>query len=257
MLNKSWRFRPFDESLARDLAERLEIHPALARLLVGRGIHDERTATPFLQADLAHLHDPSLLPDIDVAAHRIAKAIHDREPILVYGDYDVDGVCSAALLTRGLKALDGVISVHVPHRTNDGYDLQVASVEAAAKNGIRLIVTTDCGIQAIEAVEAAKGFGIDVVVTDHHEPGASLPDAVAVVNPRRRDSLYPFPAICGTAVAFKVLQAVVREMGQPEEGLYRAFLDLVAIGTVADMMPLVNENREFVRFGLDFLAQTR
>lgn len=257
MLNKSWRFRTVDESAARELAASLGVSPTVARLLIGRGIHTFEAASSFFQADLAHLHDPSLLPNIDAAARRIARAVREKESLLIHGDYDVDGVCSAALLTRGLKALGGAVSVHVPHRTNDGYDLQVASVEQAARNGIRLIVTTDCGIQGTEAVEAAKRLGVEVVITDHHEPGEVLPDAVAVVNPRCPGSEYPFPAICGTAVAFKVLQAVVREMGEREEGLYRAFLDLVAIGTIADMMPIVDENRDIVRFGLEFLAQTK
>jgi single-stranded-DNA-specific exonuclease len=257
MLNKSWRFRTCDETAALTLAASLGVSPTVGRLLAGRGIRNLDAASSFFQADLGHLHDPSLLPDIDRASARIAKAVREKEPLLVHGDYDVDGVCSAALLTRGLKALGGAVSVHVPHRVNDGYDLQVAAVEGAARNGISLIVTTDCGIQAVEAVEAAKALGVEVVVTDHHEPGEILPDAAAVVNPRRADSRYPFPAICGTAVAFKVLQATARALGEREEGLYRAFLDLVAIGTVADMMPLVDENRDIVRFGLDYLAQTR
>ncbi len=257
MSDSPWRFRPLDEAVVQRLTQALGVAPVVARLLAARGCADTQEARRFLHPDAAQLHDPSLLPHMDRAARRIAAAVRDSEPIFVYGDYDVDGVCSAALLARGLRSLNANVTAAVPHRNADGYDLHPGIIETAHADGIRLVITTDCGSQAHEAIHRASELGLDVVVTDHHEPGPELPPAWAIVNPRLAGSAYPFPAISGAAVAFKTLQAVTRELGENEQGLPRAFLDLVALGAVADIMPLVDENRAMVHMGLAALAHTK
>jgi single-stranded-DNA-specific exonuclease len=234
------------------------VSPTLAGLLMARGCADADAAARFLNPELEQLHDPLLLPDAGAAAERIAQAIGAGEKILVHGDYDVDGVTGAALMTRVLEVLGARVECFVPHRQIDGYDLQVATVQRAHAEGVRLIVTVDCGILAFEAAAAARELGVDLVITDHHEPDAErLPDACAVVNPKRRDSTYPFPHLAGVGVAYKLATAVVRRMGQPEASFRKNFLDLVALGTVADCMPLVGENRVLVKFGLTALATTK
>jgi single-stranded-DNA-specific exonuclease len=240
------------------LARALGVTPTMAGLLIARGCEDADAAARFLQPELEHLHDPLLLPDADAAAERIAQAIQAGEKILVHGDYDVDGVTGAALLTRVLEVLGARVECFIPHRQEDGYDLRVATVQRVHAEGVRLIVTVDCGIVAFQAAEAARELGVDLVITDHHEPDPErLPDACAVVNPKRRDSTYPFPHLAGVGVAYKVATAVVRRMGQPEASFRKNFLDLVALGTVADCMPLVGENRVLVKFGLAALAATK
>lgn len=240
------------------LARELCVHTLTARLLINRRITDPAQADAFLRPDLRQLHDPFGLPDMDKAAHRIADAIENGETLFVHGDYDVDGVTSTALYVRTLTALGAKILYRVPNRKVDGYDLKARAIDWAREQGASLVITSDCGIQAREAVAYANSLGMTVVVTDHHEPGDSLPPAYAVVNPHRRDSTYPFPNLAGVGVAFKTMQAVVR-LREPthENAFMQKFLDLVACGTVADVMPLLGENRVFASFGLKALARTR
>jgi single-stranded-DNA-specific exonuclease len=253
-----WRWPTNRRDERDELSRALGVTPTLAGLLIARGCADADAAARFLNPELDHLHDPLLLPDAGAAADRIAQAIQTGEKILVHGDYDVDGVTGAALMTRVLEVLGAQVECFVPHRQIDGYDLQVATVQRAHADGVRLIVTIDCGILAFQSASAARELGVDLVVTDHHEPDPErLPDACAVVNPKRRDSTYPFPYLAGVGVAYKVATAVVRRMGQPEASFRKNFLDLVALGTVADCMPLVGENRVLVKFGLATLATTR
>jgi single-stranded-DNA-specific exonuclease len=202
------------------------------------------------------LPEAERLPDMAAALARIEEAIESGEPILVHGDYDVDGITSAALLQRGLGRLGAQVEAFVPHRTRDGYDLGPAGLQRARGMGARLIITTDCGMTAMEAIEEAGHEGIDVVVTDHHRPGLRLPPAVAVVNPHRADSEYRFTGLTGVGVAFKLLAGLYGRAGRSEGELNRD-LDLVAIGTIADRGPLVAENRALVRAGLRVLARSR
>lgn len=245
-----------DPAAVAALARSLRLPQAICRVLVQRGYAGEALAKRFLRPPMADLHDPASLADIDPAVERIARAIRQRETILVHGDYDVDGMCAAALLTRVLQEVGADVHAFVPHRTRDGYDLGSAGVAQARRVGARLLVTADCGILAHEAVESARRAGVDVVVTDHHTPGSTLPAAHAAVNPRRADCAYPEKGLCGTGVAFKVCQAVVSALGRDPEPL-RWHLDLVALATVADIMPLTGENRILVHYGLRVLAQTR
>jgi len=210
----------------------------------------------FLRPRLEHLHPAAALPDADVAADRILRAIDDGETILVHGDYDVDGVCAAALLTRWLRRLGGRVVPFVPHRTEHGYDLGPAGVAAAVAARARLLLTCDSGIVAHAAVDQARAQGIDVIVTDHHVPGPTLPAAVAVVNPLRHDSTYPESTLCGTGVAYKLAELLAERRGVDRAELH-PLLALVALATVADLVPLEGENRVLVRFGLRFLAHTK
>ena len=240
------------------LVSELYLHPLTARLLCNRGLSDPAAASAFLVPALSQLLDPFGLPDMERAAHRIKDAIHSKETIFIYGDYDVDGVTSTALYVRALAALGAKLEFRVPHRKRDGYDLKPSAIQYAHDKSATLVITSDCGIQAREAVEYANSLGMTVIVTDHHEPGEILPPAYAVVNPHRRDSTYKFPNLAGVGVAFKTMQAVVRLVHPTHENAYiQKFLDLVACGTVADVMPLLGENRVFASFGLQQLAQTR
>ncbi len=238
------------------LADALSLPPALCRVLVARGIHEPAEARSFLRPLLDHLHPPELLADARKAAERILEAVDGGEIILVHGDYDVDGVCAAALLTLWIRHLGGRAEPFVPHRLRDGYDLGRAGLEAARKAGAGLLVTCDSGIVAHDAVSRAREMGLDVIVTDHHTPGDTLPPAVAVVNPMRSDCEYPDDRLAGVGVVFKLCQLLARLRGRPLDELL-PHLDLVALATVADLVPLKGENRVLVRFGLRALEQTR
>jgi single-stranded-DNA-specific exonuclease len=244
-----------DDSLAR-LTEQLGLPREFAFLLLNRGLESESDIRAFLSPSLEDLHDPFLMPDMDAAVHRIESAIAGGERILLHGDYDADGMSAVALLTHALQRLGGIVETFVPHRTKDGYDLSEAGLEKAGRIGASLIVTADCGVTALEAVARAGRQGRDVIVTDHHRPGARLPSAVAVVNPMREDSEYPFPGLSGVGVVFKLVQALFERAGISSREVNQ-HLDLVALGTVADQMPLQGENRILVRAGLRALAMSR
>jgi single-stranded-DNA-specific exonuclease len=245
-----------DPGTAAALAAELDLPLALCRLLTLRGLGQAAVARAFLKPRLDHLHDPLLLAGAADAVARIAHAVRERERILVHGDYDVDGMCSAALFTRVLQSVGGDVHAFVPHRMDDGYDLGYAGVRRAVELGAALILTGDCGIVAHDAVAAAKESGIDVVITDHHTPGTALPAAAAVVNPNRADCSYPFKGLAGAGVAFKLCEALVRELGGDRDALLWQ-LDLVALATIADLAPLKGENRILVHYGLRVLRETR
>ncbi len=259
LVNKRWNVTPGDNQIEATLIMDLGVHPIVARMLAQRGLTTPELADEFLNPALERLHDPLLLPDAEIACQRIKTALYNKEKILIYGDYDGDGVTSAALWTRLLRSLGGDVDVFVPHRKRDGYDMRAPAIEKAKADGVNLIITTDCGIQRIDEVEAARAAGIDVIITDHHTPNAngSLPDAIAVVNPHRKDSIYPFPNLAGVGVAFKMGAALTTFLGHRVEAFYRGFLDLAAIGTITDCMPLLGENRILVKNGLDALMNTK
>lgn len=249
-MQQRWIVRECDMQAAAHLAVESNVAPVIAAILLSRGINTARQVREFLTPSLDDLHDPFLLPDMEIAADRIVKAINSGQKICVHGDYDCDGLTGAALLVRTLRSLKADVAYRMPHRKNEGYDLKSATVSEMAADGVKLIITCDCGICAIEAVECAGSFGIDIIVSDHHEPGETLPAALAVVNPKRADSKYPFRELAGVGVAFKLAQGVVRKLGYDENSFRDRFMDLVAIGTVADVVPLMEENRIFVKHGL-------
>ncbi len=252
---RRWSFpEPPDAAAVDRLRRELRLPGPICRLLVQRGYAAAPEAREFLRPHPGQIHAPRLA-GIDDAVERIGRAIDARETILVHGDYDVDGICSTALLTRALRDMGARVEPFVPHRITDGYDLSEAGVAAAAHAGAKLIITADCGIVAHEAVAAARRAGIDVIVTDHHTPGAELPAAVAVVNPNQPGCPYPNRGLAGVGVAYKLCCALAEARGVPTEALTR-YLDLVAVATVADLAPLSGENRALVRWGLRVLVNT-
>jgi single-stranded-DNA-specific exonuclease len=240
-----------DPEQARALARELDAPLPAAHAMVQRGIRTPADARQFLAPALEDLHDPLELLDLEPAVDRIRRAIARGERILVHGDYDVDGITSTYLLRSVLVDLGAQVEHRIPHRTRDGYGLSLAAIDDAGRRGCTLVVTVDCGITAVEAVDHARALGIDVVITDHHEPPAVLPRAAAIVNPHRDGCRYPFKSLAGVGVTFKLAHALLRGRG----GLERAseLLDVVAIGTIADVVPLVGENRVLARIGLERL----
>lgn len=256
-MDEQWIVTECDEEAVARLANEASVPPVIARILCNRGILTGEQAREFLNPSLDTLHDPFLLPDMERAVDRLAEAVRSGEKICVHGDYDVDGVTGAALLVRVLRALKANVQYRVPHRKQEGYDIKAATVEKLAEAGVKLVLTCDCGIGALDAVERANELGVDVIVTDHHEQGEELPPALAVVDPKRFDALYPFPDLAGVGVAYKLAQALVRKLDSNEESFRARFVDLVTLGTVADVVPLVGENRAFVKHGLDAVLSSR
>jgi single-stranded-DNA-specific exonuclease len=247
---------PPDPLLTAALVSDLHIPEPLAAILVQRGLAAPERAKAFLRPDLERLSDPLVWADMPLAVELITAAVRGGTPILIHGDYDVDGQCAAALLTRVLASVGGRVHAFVPHRLRDGYDFGEAGLREAQRVHAGLIITCDCGITAGEAVRTARAAGIDVIVTDHHLPGDTLPPASAVLDPRRADCPSTDKDLCGTGVAFKLAQALVPALGlSPHLPLH--FLDFVALATVADVVPLTGENRILVRHGLKMLAASR
>src|SRR5579872_6815832 len=256
----NWVIAGSDAGAVDKLAAALKIHGPAARVLCARGFSDPEDARRFLHPSLADLLDPYLLAGMTEAVARLRRALEQKESILLYGDYDVDGTSAIVILKKGLDLLGGITSFHVPHRLRDGYGMKQEVVEEAAAQGVKLIVSVDTGIRANDVVRHAGAFGIDVIVTDHHLPEAELPPAVAVLNPNRPDCPYPEKTLCGAGVALKLVQALIGTLGWPAEKVRRvteSFLKLVAIATVADVVPLTGENRVIVKHGLDGLNAVR
>jgi single-stranded-DNA-specific exonuclease len=248
---------PPPRQAARALVSELGVSLTLAELLIARGYNSAASAREFLHPSLAMLPDPLGLRDMDLALARLLRAIRNREKIQIHGDYDVDGTTSTVIIKRAIEIAGGEASYRIPNRLREGYGMHRDTVEAAAAMGVTLIISVDTGIRAGEVVEHARSFGIDVIVTDHHLPETELPRAVAVVNPNRADCTYAGKNLCGAGVAFKLVQALLSTLPWPAEKLHRvleSFLKLVAIGTVADVVPLTGENRVIVRYGLRGLA---
>jgi len=247
---------PVDIDAVDLLVAHLKLPRTLCSILVARGVADPETAKRLLRPRFDHLADPRLLRDGVVAARRIADAVRSGETILVHGDYDVDGICSTALLTRFLRARGGTVVPFVPHRLRDGYDFSQAGLRAALEAGAGLVVTADCGTVAHATVDEAREAGVDVVVTDHHTVSESLPSARAVVNPQRPDCDYPDKGLCGAGLAYRTCQLVAAEIGGSSDDL-SDLVDLVALATIADLVPLEGENRVLVHYGLRRMTQSR
>jgi single-stranded-DNA-specific exonuclease len=251
-----WRpVPPSREDLEQALASELKLPPVMGRLLLARGVGSADEARRHLRPLLDRLSDPSVYVDLDRAVVRIQAALRSGETIFVHGDFDADGLCSTALLTRWLRRLGGQIVAFVPHRTEHGYDFGSAGLARAQAAKAGLVITVDCGIVAHDTIAAARAAGLDVIVTDHHTPGPTLPDALAVVNPNRADCPSPGTYLCGAGVAYTVLRRLLTAEGHDNEALL-ADLDLVALATIADVVPLVGDNRVLVRYGLRALEAT-
>ena len=248
-----WQHIPCNEDQAGALAAALNLHPTVARLLCLRGLGDPGDAERFLNPSLDHLHDPSRLAGMGEAVARIEEALARRERIAIHGDYDVDGITSTVILRRALEMLGGEVIHFIPERLRDGYGLQPAAIDRLQAEGVKLIVSVDCGIRGADAARRARELGVDLIVTDHHEPDAELPAALAVINPKRHDCSYPDKYLAGVGVALKLVQALCRRAGK--DRWLPGFVKVAAIGTLADVVPLVGENRVIARLGLASLSK--
>jgi single-stranded-DNA-specific exonuclease len=247
-----WALRTADTAQVEQLAREARLPSTIARLLVARGIESPEEAQRFLAPSLSQLHSPYLLKGLREAVERLRAAIEHGEPVLIYGDYDVDGTTAVVILKTVIELCGGKAEYHVPHRIREGYGMRDEVIEQAAGRGIRLIISVDTGIRAFAAAETAERCGVDLIVTDHHLPQAEgVPKALAVVNPNQPGCDYPCKALCGAGVAFKIAQALLEATGR--ERLIPSFLKMVAIATIADAVPLVGENRVFAKLGLDGL----
>jgi single-stranded-DNA-specific exonuclease len=255
-----WLIPAPDPQAAERLAAALDIAAPAAKVLVHRGLADPDAARRFLHPSLDDLFDPYLMLGMEPAVERLRKAIHDGEKILIYGDYDVDGTTSVVLLTKAVQIAGGTAGYHVPHRLKEGYGMRPEVVEAAAAQGVTLMISVDTGIRAAQVVTRGNELGIDTIVTDHHLPDTALPPAVAVLNPNQHECRYPEKNLCGAAVAFKLAHALLLTLGWTEAKLRRtieSFLKMVAIATVADVVPLTGENRVIVKHGLAGLGEVK
>ncbi len=236
------------------LAATSGLSPLIAQLLYNRGLTEPSQLEPFLSGDKRLAGDPAQLPDIEPAVARIYRALLSGENIAIYGDFDADGVTGTAILVQGLASLGGKAMPYIPHRLTEGYGLNIAALEKLQKQGASLVITVDCGITALAEVEQAKRLGLDIIITDHHYPLPEIPPAVAIINPKRADSSYPFAELTGAGVALKLLQALFQNLGKEEQ--WEGLIDLAALGTVADMAPLSGENRYLVKEGLKLMNAT-
>jgi single-stranded-DNA-specific exonuclease len=253
MVAPLWQHAAIDQPSADRLGRALGLEPVIARLLCQRGLADPDDAARFLRPSLDHLHAPSRLAGLPEAVVRIGKALADHERIAIHGDYDVDGITSTVILRRTLELLGGDVGHFIPDRLRDGYGLQPATIDRLHADGVKLCISVDCGIRGMEAAIRARELGLDLIITDHHEPGAALPPAVAVINPKRHDCSYPDKHLAGVGVALKLVQALCTAHGR--EKWLPAFLKVAAIGTLADVVPLVGENRVIAKLGLELLSR--
>jgi len=238
-----------DMSLVDQLAAELNVPPIISQILIRRGVEDKQSARKFFNPTIDQVYDPFLLRDMPEAVDRLRKALLSDENILIYGDYDVDGITSVSFLYLILKELGAHVGYYIPDRQEEGYGLSDHGIAVAKERRVSLIVTVDCGITGHPEIELANESGIDVIVTDHHEPGPTIPNAVAVVDPKRHDCVYPFKQLAGVGVAFKLAQGLLQRM-DIDESILENYIELVAIGTSADIVPLIDENRIFVKAGL-------
>ena len=255
-MDKNWKIldTPAADEV-NDLAEAININPYLATLLIQRGISDYHLAEKFFRLSLDHLNDPFLMQDMNVAVERLAKAVESKEKILIYGDYDVDGTTSVAMMVSFLKEYSEHIDYYIPDRYAEGYGVSMDGINWAISHGITLIISLDCGIKAHKTVELAGSNGIDFIICDHHTPADTLPAAIAVLDPKRSDCAYPYKELSGCGVGFKLLQGLTKFKHWDEAQLW-PLLDLVAVSTAADIVPITGENRVLCYFGLKVLEKS-
>ena len=255
-MNKKWQICEVDKEKVEKLKSKYGISELLATILVNKNITTQKEIEEFLNPTRNDFFDPFLINDMDIAVERIRKAIETQEKVIIYGDYDVDGITSITVLKSFLKDVGLDVDYYIPNRLEEGYGLNKNAIDEIAKNKYTLMITVDFGISAIEEVNYANSLGIEVIVTDHHEPGEELPKALAVIDNKRKDSKYPFRELAGVGVAFKVSQALAQSMNVKEEE-YLKYLDIVCVGTISDIVPLISENRVITKLGIKLLKQTR
>jgi single-stranded-DNA-specific exonuclease len=251
-----WEFpQKLDENKCKELSSELGLPPVIGKILINRGYSEPEEARNFLNPSLSDLSDPFMLKDMERGVDRVISALTDKEKIMIFGDYDVDGITSASLMYLVLTKLGAQVSYYLPNRLVEGYGLSEEGILEAERRGAKLIISVDCGINAVKEVDFAQKKGIDCIITDHHEPAEVLPDAWAIINPKQEGETYKGKELSGVGVAFKLAQAIYRKLGQDEKEL-EDHLDLVALGTAADIVPLLGENRILTRYGLLQVAKT-
>lgn len=256
-MNKKWEICEYEEEIVKKVASENQVSELIATILVNREVVDKREVEMFLNPTRNDFHNPYLMPDMEQAVARLETAIKENEKMIIYGDYDVDGVTSITVLKKFLKDR-GMTNVgyYIPKRLDEGYGLNKDAIQKIYEEGYKLIITVDCGITAMEEIAYAYSLGMEVIVTDHHEPLDEIPKAVAVIDCKRKDSEYPFKGLAGVGVVFKLTQAISQRLGL-EEKEYLKYLDIVCVGTISDIVPLVDENRVISKLGLKLIAQTR
>ena len=255
-MKKKWEFISNDANQIKELAEKNNISTLLANIFINKGITDEKDIELFINPTRTDFHDPYEMPDMEKAINRIIKAMDQKEKTIIYGDYDVDGITSITVLKKFFLDRGFDVGTYIPNRLNEGYGLNKDAIKEIADQGYKLIITVDCGISGIEEIEYAYSLGLEVIVTDHHEPLDEIPKAVAVVDCKRKDNKYPFNGLAGVGVSFKLIQALSKKLDL-ESKEYLKYLDIVAIGTISDIVPLVDENRVITKLGLKLLEQTK
>lgn len=256
-MRKKWKYKELDEEKIDEIVKKFNVPELLATVLVNRGIVDDEEIRVFLNPTRSDFHDPYLMPDMEIAVERIIKAIDNQEKVIIYGDYDVDGITSITVLKKFLKTCGLEADYYIPNRLSEGYGLNRAAIDYIKEKEYTLIITVDCGISGIEEIEYANSLGIETIVTDHHEPMEVLPPAVAIVDLKRKDNdTYPFKSLAGCGVVFKLTQALGMRLGIDEKE-YLKYLDIVCVGTISDIVPLVDENRVIAKLGLKLVEVTR
>ncbi len=255
-MNKKWEYYIQDEDKVNEICKKFNIDRLLATILVNRGIYKEEEIRKFLEPTRNDFHNPFLMPDMEIAVDTVLKAIQDKEKILIYGDYDVDGITSISVLQKFLEERGLEVANHIPNRLEEGYGLNKEAIKEIAGQGYKLMITVDCGISGIEEIEYANSLGIKTIITDHHEPLDELPKAIAVIDAKRKDNKYPCNQLAGVGVVFKFIQAIGMKLGLDEKE-YLKYLDLVCVGTISDIVPLVDENRVIAKLGLKLVNVTK
>ena len=255
-MNKRWEFYEKNEEDVKKIQEEFGLSRLLSTILVNKGLKNKQEIEVFLNPTRKDFHDPYLMPDMEIAVNRIVKAIENQEKVIIYGDYDVDGITSITVLKKFLTDRGLYVDSYIPNRLDEGYGLNKAAIDKIAEGKYNLMITVDCGISGIDEIEYANSLGLETIVTDHHEPAEILPKALAVVDAKRKDNKYPFNQLAGVGVVFKLIQAISKVYNL-EEKEYLKFLDIVCVGTISDIVPLVDENRVITKLGLKLVEVTR
>lgn len=255
-MNKKWECYEIDEKKLKEFMQKYNLNELLARVLLNKEITEKENIDLFMNPTRNDFHNPFLMPDMEIAVDRILKAIDNNEKIIIYGDYDADGITSITVLKSFLEERGLEVDSYIPNRLDEGYGLNKEAIKKVFDDGHRLMITVDCGISGIAEVDYANSLGMEVLITDHHEPAQTLPNALAVVDAKRKDNEYPFNQLAGVGVVFKLIQAISIKLNL-EEKEYLKYLDIVCIGTISDIVPLVDENRVIAKLGLMLVNQTR
>ncbi len=255
-MTKKWEFYNNDEKLVEEICQKFNLNKIISQIIVNRKVVNDEDIRIFITPTRDDFHDPFLFKGMDIAVNRIETAIKNKEKILIYGDYDVDGITSTTVLKKYLLERGAIVDTYIPNRLNEGYGLNKSAIEIIKNRGTNLIITVDCGISAIDEVNYAKELGMDIIVTDHHEVGENIPEALAVIDAKRKDNTYPFQALAGVGVVFKLIQAISINL-QIKAEEYLKYLDLVCVGTISDIVPLEGENRTIAKLGLMLIKVTK